>query len=146
MREPKKLMMVTFLKAISHTDSRYSSLCWMYMSLSSLGDVISCRGRGREELSSQVEVRPRLHTLTQTPTHTHTQTCRNIQEWKWHMLRNLDNSSARCGDLFTFDWEGRKGGEWRGGGRGGGFPTPPLPPIRYHAGNCFPNVSHALIP
>lgn len=44
-REPKMVMMETFLIAISQTDSRYSSRCWTYILFSSRGDVISCGDR-----------------------------------------------------------------------------------------------------
>lgn len=44
-REPKMVMMETFLMAISQTDSRYSSRCWTYILFSSRGDVISCGDR-----------------------------------------------------------------------------------------------------
>lgn len=60
MSEPKMVMMETFRMAISHTDSKYSSLCWAYILLSSLGDVTSCLGRrrggGGVRLGSYVEV------------------------------------------------------------------------------------------
>lgn len=39
--EPKMVMIEIFLMAMSHTDSRNSSLCWTYILFSSLGEVIS---------------------------------------------------------------------------------------------------------